>query len=85
MVQESVARLRLRVVPSLLLTAAHRAALTAALYAALGHRFAVAVGEQLARSPAGKLEEFVSLVNAVGNAAVSAADRHRDGPGSRGE
>lgn len=65
LVQESRDALRLRVVPIAPLTDADRAALTAALQASLGHPFAVAIDEvaELDRSPAGKLEEFVSRVS----------------------
>ena len=66
LVQDTIDALRLRVVPAPAapLTAAHHAALTAALHGALGHRFAVTVEvvDALDRSPAGKLEEFISRV-----------------------
>ena len=64
LVQESRDALRLRVVPLAPLTDGDRAALTAALHRSLGHPFAVAIDEvaELDRSPAGKLEEFVSRV-----------------------
>lgn len=66
LVQDALDRLRLRVVADAPLTDADRAALTDALRAALGHPFAVAIEEvaTLGRSPAGKLEEFVSHVAA---------------------
>lgn len=66
LVQESRDALHLFVVPHAdrPLTAADRAALAAAVQRSLGHPFAVTVDEvaQLGRSPAGKLEEFVSQV-----------------------
>lgn len=66
LVQDTVDALRLRVVADAPLTAAERAALTAALHRALGHPFAVTLEPvaTLGRSPAGKLEEFVSHVAA---------------------
>jgi len=66
LVQDTLDQLRLRVVADAPLTDADRAALTAALRGALGHPFAVAIEEvaALGRSPAGKLEEFVSHVAA---------------------
>jgi phenylacetate-CoA ligase len=66
LVQEPSGSLRLRVVPdpAAPLTAADRAALATALATALGHPFTIAIDvvDALARSPAGKLEEFVSRV-----------------------
>ncbi|MEZ4400118.1 MAG: hypothetical protein R3B06_08875 [Kofleriaceae bacterium] len=65
LVQDTVDALRLRVVPAdRPLTPSDRAALAAALVAALGHRFGVTVDEvaELDRSPTGKLEEFISRV-----------------------
>ena len=64
LVQESVERLRLRVVPEAPLSAGDRGALAAAVQRALGHPFTVDVEEVAAldRSPTGKLEEFVSRV-----------------------
>jgi len=63
LVQESLERLKLRVVAEGTLDPAAPAALIAALRDALGpFEIAVEVVEQLGRSPAGKLEEFVSLV-----------------------
>jgi phenylacetate-CoA ligase len=64
LVQDRIDAIRLRVVPEEPLSAADRAALTAALHAALGHPFAVEIEvvDRLSRSPAGKLEEFVSHV-----------------------
>src|SRR5262249_55050162 len=61
LVQESVDTLRARVVPDGPLD---RAALVRALQALWGHPFQVEIEEveQLARSPAGKLEEFVSTI-----------------------
>ncbi len=65
-VQESPTALRLRVVPDPAspIGDAERAALVAALHGSLGYPFAILVEvvAELARSPAGKLEEFVSLV-----------------------
>lgn len=65
-VQEASGALRARVVPlpGRPLDDGHRAALVAALRGAFEHPFEVAVEEvaQLDRSPAGKLEEFVSRV-----------------------
>ena len=66
LVQDTASALRLRVVaePGAALTDADRRALIAALHGSLGYPFGVTIEEvaQLARSPAGKLEEFVSLV-----------------------
>ncbi|MCA9677438.1 MAG: phenylacetate--CoA ligase family protein [Kofleriaceae bacterium] len=64
LVQDTVDALRLRIVPDGPLTADDRAALTAALHACLGHPFAITfeVVAELGRTPAGKLEEFVSHV-----------------------
>ncbi|MBK9030809.1 MAG: phenylacetate--CoA ligase family protein [Myxococcales bacterium] len=67
LVQDTVDALRLRIVPEAgPLTPAERAALVAALQRALAHPFAIAIEEvpELGRSPAGKLEEFVSHVPA---------------------
>lgn len=69
LVQDTVDTLRLRVVPTPTtpLDDGHRAALIAALQRALGHPFAITVEvvDALGRSPAGKLEEFVSHVAAA--------------------
>lgn len=66
LVQDTIDRLRLRVVASRTrpLDDRHRAALVAALHGALGSEFRVVIEEvdTLDRSPAGKLEEFVSHV-----------------------
>lgn len=64
LVQESIEGLRLRIVPLAPITADHRAALIAALQGALGHPFAIAIEvvDAIGRTPAGKLEEFVSRV-----------------------
>ncbi|HVK78329.1 MAG TPA: hypothetical protein VM734_33720, partial [Kofleriaceae bacterium] len=66
LVQDTVDTLRLRVVPvaETPLTDAHSAALTAALHATLGRDFTISIEvvDELGRSPAGKLEEFVSRV-----------------------
>lgn len=66
LVQDADLALRLRVVPEpgLAIDDAARAALVAALHRALGHPFAVTIEvvDALDRSPAGKLEEFVSRV-----------------------
>ncbi|HVV85093.1 MAG TPA: hypothetical protein VHE35_18640 [Kofleriaceae bacterium] len=66
LVQESADHLRLRVVPrpGTPITDAQRAALADAVVDALAHPFTVTVDvvSALGRSPAGKLEEFVSLV-----------------------
>jgi phenylacetate-CoA ligase len=64
LVQETVDRLRARVVPDGELDAR---ALVAALHGCFGHPFAIEVEvvERLARSPAGKLEEFVSRLGAA--------------------
>jgi phenylacetate-CoA ligase len=61
LVQETVDTLRARVVPDGPLD---HAALIAALHGCLGHRFRIEIEEveALSRSPAGKLEEFVSRV-----------------------
>jgi phenylacetate-CoA ligase len=72
LVQEAIDRLRLRVVPTPAtpLDAHHRAALVAALERALGAGFdiTVEVVEAIGRTPAGKLEEFVSHVSDDGAA-----------------
>ena len=69
LVQDTVDTLRLRVVPvaETPLTDGHRAALTAALHATLGRDFTISIEvvDELGRSPAGKLEEFVSRVAPV--------------------
>jgi len=71
LVQETVDALRLRVVPDGALGDADRAALTRALHASLGHRFAVEIElvDELARGPGGKLEEFISRVAPGGRSA----------------
>ena len=67
LVQPAVDALVARVVcePGSEFTARDRGAMTAALHGALGHPFAVTfeIVDALARSPGGKLEEFVSHVN----------------------
>jgi hypothetical protein len=62
LIQDSVATLRLRVVPD---GPVDTGALTAALRGAFGDTFAIAVDivDALDRSPAGKLEEFISHVS----------------------
>ncbi len=64
LIQDTVDTLRVRVVPDGAFDEAAGAALVGALHASLGHPFAVEVEvvDQLTRSPAGKLEEFVSHV-----------------------
>jgi phenylacetate-CoA ligase len=66
LVQDAIDQLRLRVVPSPArpLEEHHRAALVAALHGALGAEFTVTVEvvDSIGRTPAGKLEEFVSHV-----------------------
>jgi phenylacetate-CoA ligase len=64
LVQDSPTTLRLRVVPDGELDAAARAALADALRDCLGHPFSVEIDvvPALGRTPAGKLEEFVSMV-----------------------
>jgi phenylacetate-CoA ligase len=65
-VQDAVDTLRVRVVPDadVAFDDAARAAVTDALHRSLQHPFAVTfeLVDQLGRTPAGKLEEFVSLV-----------------------
>jgi phenylacetate-CoA ligase len=64
LVQPSVDSLRARVVPAGPFGDDARAALVAAVRAAFDHPFSVEVEvvDELSRSPAGKLEEFVSLI-----------------------
>ncbi|HUQ08111.1 MAG TPA: hypothetical protein VM261_36700 [Kofleriaceae bacterium] len=66
LVQDAIDQLRLRVVPSPArpLEEHHRAALVGALHGALGADFAVTIEvvDAIGRTPAGKLEEFVSHV-----------------------
>jgi phenylacetate-CoA ligase len=66
LVQDDLDHLRLRVVAPAPLTDDERAALIAALWRALDHRFAITVEQvdALVRGPTGKLEEFVSHVGA---------------------
>jgi phenylacetate-CoA ligase len=64
LVQPTVDALVVRVVPDGAFTDADRAGLIAALHRSLAHPFAITIEvvDELARSPAGKLEEFVSHV-----------------------